>query len=108
MDEERGSDMSGGFGVQEEAIQTAIGHLTALFNEVQTNNDKITQLQHIRQPGGAKETAAFQTKATASAASLLTEHQSFLSSIQTQIDKLQTTLKRYQAGEDAAKYGFGN
>lgn len=100
--------MGGGFQVQEDAIQTAIGHLTALLNEAQANGRHLEVLQHLVQPGGARETADFQRRASSSSADLMHQHTAFVGSIQDQIHRLQTTLSRYQAGEDAASYGFGN
>ncbi|HEV3355981.1 MAG TPA: hypothetical protein VG247_04255 [Pseudonocardiaceae bacterium] len=100
--------MSGGFQVQEDAIRTAIGQLTALLNEAQTNGRHLDVLQHLVQPGAARETADFQRKVTSSSADLVHQHAAFVGSIQDQIHKLTTTLQRYQAGEDAAGYGFGN
>jgi hypothetical protein len=39
---------------------------------------------------------------------LINNHQAFIQSVEDQISKLQKTLQRYQSGEDAARYGFGN
>lgn len=90
--------MSGGFRVQQDAIQTAIGHLTALLNEAQADGRHLAGLAQLQQPGGAKETADFQRKVASSSADLLTQHAAFVSSLQDQIHKLQVTSRRYSAG----------
>jgi hypothetical protein len=100
--------MSGGYQVQEEALQTAIKHLQDLLTEAQVNDQQMQVLGYMTAPGSATETTNFQGKALSSGRSLIAQHGAFISSVQDQITKLQKTLQRYQAGEDAARYGFGN
>jgi hypothetical protein len=109
MDEDGASDMSGGFGIQEEAIQKAIGHLTELQNQAEADYNVYNIAYYAQQPGAARETAAFHDAVLKkSTPHLASQHDAFIQSVKDQIQKLQATLKRYQAGEDAAKYGFGN
>jgi prefoldin subunit 5 len=101
-------NMSGGYQVQAEAIQQAITHLQNLLDDAETNDQQMQLLSHIPAPGGAKETENFHNGLHGSLKDLVTNHSQFITSVQDQITKLQTTLQRYQSGEDAARYGFGN
>lgn len=82
--------MNGGFRPQQDGIQAAIGHLTALLNEAQANGRNLERLQHLVQPGGAKQTAGFHRAAASSSADLVTQHAEFVSSIEDQIHKLRS------------------
>lgn len=86
--------MTGGFPTQEDAIQTAIGHLSALLDEAQADGRQLERLAHLQSPGGAAETADFQRKVASSSADLLTRHAAFVSSLQDQIHR----LRRYSPG----------
>ena len=107
--------MSGGYQVQTDAIQQAITHLNNLLNDAHFNASQMQMIPHTTRPGDAPETQAFHAKAItgsgsapSSASDLMTNHAAFITSVQDQISKLQKTLERYQSGEDAAGYGFGN
>ena len=100
--------MSGGYQVQEEALQTAIKHLQDLLTEAQVNDQEMQAQLRITRPGDATETQAFHKRAQGSAQTLIEQHAAFINAVQDQMAKLQKTLQRYQAGEDAARYGFGN
>lgn len=105
-------NMSGGYQVQTDAIQQAITHLNNLLSDAQSNDLQLQQMGFMERPGDAPETKQFHSRVLAdpdsSMKGLITDHGAFVTSVLDQISKLQKTLQRYQSGEDAARYGFGN
>ncbi|HEX3792378.1 MAG TPA: hypothetical protein VHW44_31220 [Pseudonocardiaceae bacterium] len=100
--------MAGGFQVEESAIQTAIGHLTALLNEAETNDRAVRILGLVQLPGEAPETKTFHGKLMDSTKALAQRHTDFIAMVQAQLTQLQTQLRQYQAGESSAQGGFTN
>lgn len=100
--------MSGGFQVQEEAIQAAINHLQALLNDADGNRRKLLFGEGLQRPGAAKVTGDFHDAAVRSSAALSQQHDQLIQQVQNQITQLQQQLQQYRAGEDAAAGGFHN
>lgn len=100
--------MSGGFQVQEEAIQAAINHLQALLTEADANTPKLRFGEWLRPPGASPVTTHFHQAAMDSSAHLSQQHDQLIQQVRNQITQLQQQLQQYRAGEDAAAGGFRN
>lgn len=88
-------------------VDRAIARLRAILDQATRENYRVSQLQHVTQPGGAPETKHFHTTLIASIGHLKDQHVALVKTIDTQIRSLEQVKQKYAEADHAAVNKLG-